>query len=144
MSGKSATLESKILDHLFKEEPLESPCCWWLELLSNTDNTDYPIAADSEIASLRVLGSRVKIPSWTKTPPVITSGETQHALVYNTHEVILPYPSDTAVWMATHISIWSEQTGGYLMYWSSLETNLIIDKENPLSFRPGDLIIREF
>jgi hypothetical protein len=144
MSGKSATLESKILDHLFKEQPLETPCCWWLELLSNTASSSFPLAEDAEIGTLRVLGSRVKIPSWVKVPPTISSGETQHALIYNTLEIILPYPTDTSSWLATHIAIWTERVEGYLMYWSSLETSLAISKESPQSFKPGDLTIREF
>lgn len=142
MTGKSATLESIVLDHMFMKAPLESPCEWWLELLTSTQS-GFVAAGDNEIAALDVLGSRTLISSWTKVEPVITSGEVQHAFVYNSQEIILPRPV-TGSWQVSHIAIWSAVTGGYLMYWTSLESFITISLNQPKSFRPGDLIIREF
>lgn len=141
MSGKSAYLESLLLDHLFLEAPFQSPCQWWLELLSSTELT-FPVSTNSELTPLRVVAPRVQVSKWSKVAPVVVEGNVQHGYVYNTQEIILPQP-ESGLWQVTHVAIWSQSTDGDLLYWSSLESFLAVSSEEPKSILPGDLIIME-
>jgi len=142
---KSATFEDLLLGHIFKQQPLDSPCCIYIELLQDTSVPQNPrvVPADLEIQALNVVGSRIEIQNWTKVPPVISSGQTFAAKVYNTDEIILPVPPGNQEWYVTHFGLWSGNgPNDYLLYYSAFEEPVKLDS-NHNSIRPGALIIWE-
>jgi hypothetical protein len=142
---KSAVFENLLLGHIFKQQPLASPCCIYLELLQDTSVPQRPrvLPNDVEIQALNVVGTRIKVERWTKTLPVISPGETIAAKVYNTDEIILPAPPNNEEWYVTHFGLWSGNSPeDYLLYYSAFEDTIKLDS-NYNSILPGSMIIWE-
>lgn len=141
---KSVSFQSKLLSHIFMQAPLSCPCTIYLELLYDELPGAENIPADVEIQNLSVVGYRVPVQNWTKIEATLSPGESQAPKIYNTDEIILPFPADESTWLVTHVALWAETADEtYLLYYFSLEDTVSISKDEPKSFKPGDLLLTE-